>query len=323
MATASDSRWRMPSGRSSARWSRYPASPKRSTSSAIRAFALPRRQVKQARVKIEVLPHRELGIERERLRHVADAMARLQIACVERPAEQQRFALAGRQEPGQHLHRRRLAAAVRADKAEDLAALDGEADPVDRSEIAEPAGEIARRDDRLAVDDAARRYAAIARWPARCSLRQQGDEGLLDRARPGRLLELGRRPGCQRPCRRSSRRASRTARPLPYRRSRPRRSFPAGATACARSVPRTGGATAGRRRSSARRGSAGRDRGSASSTGRASAACRPTASSPGGRQTARARCCRAARRCAHPRSAADWPNRRPKNSMFSRTLRSG
>ena len=37
---------------------------------------LARRQVEQARVKIEVLPHRQLGVERERLRHVADPIAR-------------------------------------------------------------------------------------------------------------------------------------------------------------------------------------------------------------------------------------------------------
>ena len=156
---------------------------------------LPPRQVKQVRVKIEVLPDREFRIQRERLRHIADPIARFQIACIEGPAEQQRFALAGRQEPGQHFHRRRLAAAVRSDKAKDLTALDRETDPVDRSEIAEPAGEAARRDDRLGVHDATRRYLQ-SRVAGALSLRQQGDEGILDRTRPGRLLEFGRRPGC-------------------------------------------------------------------------------------------------------------------------------
>ena len=109
--------------------------------------------MEQPRVQIEVLPHRELGIERERLRHVADAVARAHVAGVERLAEQQRLALAGRQQAGQHLHGRGLAAAVGAEEAEDLAALDGEDHTVDRGEIAEPAGQIARDDDRLAVDD--------------------------------------------------------------------------------------------------------------------------------------------------------------------------
>ena len=59
--------------------------------------------------------------------------------------------VAGKQ-AGQHLHRRRLAAAVRAEKAEDLAALDGEAHAIDGGEIAESAGQIARDDDGLAVE---------------------------------------------------------------------------------------------------------------------------------------------------------------------------
>jgi hypothetical protein len=61
------------------------------------------------------------------------------------------LAIAGGQEAGQHLHRRRLAAAVRAEKAEDLAASDGEADAVDRDEGAEAAGEAAGDDGVLAV----------------------------------------------------------------------------------------------------------------------------------------------------------------------------
>ena len=86
---------------------------------------------------------------------------------------------------------------------------------------------------------------------------------------------------------------------------------------CGRSAPRTGGARADRRRSSARRGSADRGRGSARSTARASASCRPTACPPAGRGTAPDRCCRAARRCAHRARRAAWPNRRPKKSRFS------
>ena len=65
---------------------------------------------------------------------------------VERLAEQQRFACARRQQTGQHLHGRGLAAAVRADEAEYFAALDGEVDPIDGGEIAEAAGQVARDD---------------------------------------------------------------------------------------------------------------------------------------------------------------------------------
>ena len=102
----------------------------------------------------------------------------------ERLAEQQRLAFARRQQAGQHFHRRGLAAAVRAEKAEDLAALDGEADAVDRGEVAEAAGQVAGDDDRLAVDDAARRN--LQRLVIRALLfRQQGDEGVLERRGAG------------------------------------------------------------------------------------------------------------------------------------------
>ena len=104
---------------------------------------LPRRQMEQMRMKIEVLPDRQFGVERERLRHVADAIARTHVARIERLSEQQRLAFARRQQAGQHLHGRGLAAAIRADEAEDLAPLDREAHPVDGGEVAETASEIA------------------------------------------------------------------------------------------------------------------------------------------------------------------------------------
>ena len=97
----------------------------------------------------------------------------------------QRLAGARRQQAGQHFHCRRLAAAVRAEKAEDLAPLDGEADAVDRREIAEAAGQIARDDDRLAVDDAARRDLQLF-VVAALLIRQQRDERILER-RPRRF----------------------------------------------------------------------------------------------------------------------------------------
>ena len=178
------------------------------------------------RVKLEVLPDRQFRVERERLRHVADAIARTHVAGFQRLPEQQRLAGARRQQAGQHFHRRRLAAAVRAEKAEDLAALDGEADAVDRGEVAEAAGEIARDDDRLAVDDAARRN--LQRFViAPLFSRQQGDERLLERGRAGFGLEFRRANRSPAPCRRSWPRAIRTVPLPPYRRSRRPRSCPA------------------------------------------------------------------------------------------------
>ncbi len=65
-----------------------------------------RRQVEEVGMKIEVLPDGEFGIERERLRHVADPIARAHVARIEGLPEQQRLALGRRQQAGQHLHGR-------------------------------------------------------------------------------------------------------------------------------------------------------------------------------------------------------------------------
>ena len=126
-----------------------------------------RRQMKNARVKIEVLPDRKFGIEGERLRHVADAIARTDVAGVEGLSEQQRLAGRRRQQACQHFHGRGLAAAVRAEKAEDLAAFDREIHPVDGGEIAEAAGQVAGRDNRLVVENPKRRY--LERVASRCA----------------------------------------------------------------------------------------------------------------------------------------------------------
>ena len=64
----------------------------------------------------------------------------LRVGGVDRLAEQQGLSFGRRQQAGQHLHRRGLAAAVGPEKAEDLAALDLEADVVDGGEVAEARG---------------------------------------------------------------------------------------------------------------------------------------------------------------------------------------
>jgi len=58
------------------------------------------RQVKQPGVELEILPHRELGIERKRLRHVADAAAQPDVAGIDRLAEQPCLTRARRQQSG-------------------------------------------------------------------------------------------------------------------------------------------------------------------------------------------------------------------------------
>ena len=119
-ATASDRRCLIPSGRQRPVHRDDRRGRHGPTSSAIRSW--PAAADGKARVQIEVLADRELAIERKGLRHVADAPARLDIACLGRLAEQQRLALRRRQQTRQHLHGRGLAPAVRADKAEDFSA---------------------------------------------------------------------------------------------------------------------------------------------------------------------------------------------------------
>src|SRR5262245_31799941 len=85
-------------------------------------------EIEDARVEIEVLTDGELAVEGEGLRHIADALARGQVVGVHGIAEEPGLALGGGEEAGQHLHRGGLAATVGAEKAEDLAAADGEAD---------------------------------------------------------------------------------------------------------------------------------------------------------------------------------------------------
>ena len=81
-------------------------------------------QMKQAGVQRQVLPHRQLAIERERLRHVAYAISGLKVVRLRGTTKQAGFALGDRQESRQHLHGGGLAAAVGAKKAENFPSLD-------------------------------------------------------------------------------------------------------------------------------------------------------------------------------------------------------
>ena len=261
MATASDSRWRMPSGRSKARCSRYSSRPNHSTSSAMRAFALCARQMVEMRVKIEVLPDGQFGIERERLRHVADAIART--ACrrlrAARRTAAPRLRSAGSKpvsifivvvlpqpfEPTKpkisprSMVKLTWSTAVKSPKRQvrSRAAMTGSPSKARRGRYAQPLV-------------AARACSGSSAMNASSSV-----------AAPAARLESRRGIRSPAPCPRSSPPASRTARLPPYRRWRPSRSCPGGASASDRSAPRTGGAKADRRRWSARRGSEDRDRG--------------------------------------------------------------
>ena len=150
-------------------------------------FDLVRRQMVELGMQIEILPHRKLAVEGERLRHVADVLARLHVVGAHRLAEQFGRAFGDRQQSGHHFHGCRFSAAVRAEEAENLAAADAKAHMVDGDEIAEPARKPIRLDRRrLVIALGARPHddllmlAALFRW-------KQRNEGVVER----RLLRFG------------------------------------------------------------------------------------------------------------------------------------
>ncbi|MCY1429909.1 hypothetical protein D9M71_458410 [compost metagenome] len=94
-------------------------------------------QIEKPRVQIEVLPHAELAIQREALGHEADPLARGQVLGVHRATQQHGAAFTGRHQAGEHFHGGGLAAAVGAEKTENLTSANGKADLVHRREITE------------------------------------------------------------------------------------------------------------------------------------------------------------------------------------------
>ena len=131
-------------------------------------------------MQLEILPDGELAVERECLGHVADALARLHVVGAHRLTEQFGRAFRDRQQSGQHFHRCRFAAAVRAEKAEDLAAADLEAHVIDGDEISEAPCKPLRLD----------RRCLVGAWRARphddllvqraLLLREKRDEGIVE-----------------------------------------------------------------------------------------------------------------------------------------------
>jgi len=81
-------------------------------------------------------------------------------------------------------------------KTEDLAAFDGEINPVDSGEIAETTGQIVSRDNGRGVENpACRDLEGVV--TALLLLRKQCNESLLDRGGARARLEFGRRSGCK------------------------------------------------------------------------------------------------------------------------------
>ena len=106
-------------------------------------------------VQIQIAAHAQFFIQRKRLRHIADTHFRVQAARVYRLAQQRGGAFGRFQQAGQHFHGGGLAAAVAAEKAENLAFLNGKADMVHSSKIAETLGQPVRfhRGRRIGIGD--------------------------------------------------------------------------------------------------------------------------------------------------------------------------
>ena len=138
------------------------------------------RQMIEFGVQLKILRDRQFAVEREGLRHVADIAPRLHVVRAHRLAKQLARAAGRRQEADQHFHRRRLAAAVRAEKAEDFAARNPEADMVDRDEIAELAREPLRLDRRRLVRRGDARTHDHLLVQGALGLRHHRDEGVVE-----------------------------------------------------------------------------------------------------------------------------------------------
>ena len=154
------------------------------------------RHLEQPGVQFKVLPDGQFAIQREQLRHVADVAAGLDVMRIDRLAEEPGGTLAGRQEPGQHLHHRGLAAAVGAEKAKNLPPADAEADILHGDKVAEAQHQILRFDGDVVLIDIQRRDGH-RRVTTLALLWQQRHEGVLQGRTGGLLHEFGRGAGGQ------------------------------------------------------------------------------------------------------------------------------
>src|SRR6267378_142410 len=102
------------------------------------------RKVEQMCVQKKILPDCQFGVEREGLRHEANPPPRLHVSALHLLTKEQCGSFGGWQQPGQHLHRGRLAATVGTEKAENLSALDTEADVINGGEATESLSEPMR-----------------------------------------------------------------------------------------------------------------------------------------------------------------------------------
>src|SRR5262249_10818673 len=105
------------------------------------ALAFPSVRTGEPLVQLEQLVGARPTGEAEELREVAERRARLARACAR--TAHLRTSRARPHEPARDLHERRLAGAVRPEQPDELAALDGEVDSGQRSDVAVPLDESA------------------------------------------------------------------------------------------------------------------------------------------------------------------------------------
>jgi hypothetical protein len=116
----------------------------------------------EGRRQPQVLAARQERVERGLLERCADCPAHLRALAYDVVAGDGRPAGRRRQQGHEHVHRRRLAGAVRAEEAVDLARLDPQVDTVDGDDVLEPTGETL--DDDPFSRSRHERNVAVARY---------------------------------------------------------------------------------------------------------------------------------------------------------------
>ena len=153
--------------------------------------------MKQPGVQLQILQDSQFAIQRKSLGHVAHPAAGLDVLGVYFLTEQQRLAFTGRLQTGEHLHGRRFATAIGAEKAENLAALDAKIHVIDSDEIPETTGQAMGFNGHCCgvFGFAWRNHQRLV--TAAFFFREQGDERLLQIFTVRTLQQFSRRSGVQ------------------------------------------------------------------------------------------------------------------------------
>src|SRR5208337_2499381 len=114
--------------------------------------------------EVEVLEHRQVLVQAEALRHVADLTADFVRLSDDVVAEALARAAVGLEEPTEHADGRRLAAAVRPEKSADLALGDLQVEALDHLEVAEALAQSGDVDGVIAHGVSMRGFT-VTGWP--------------------------------------------------------------------------------------------------------------------------------------------------------------